>query len=39
MRACGASTEDVAKYAYGASNELKMKYKDIRLWKCLMSLV
>lgn len=28
MRASGASAEDVAKYAYGARNELKMKYRE-----------
>ncbi|MEN5044361.1 hypothetical protein [Pseudomonas koreensis] len=28
MRAGGASAEEVAKYAYGARNELKVKYRE-----------
>jgi hypothetical protein len=28
MRASGASREEVAKYAYGARNELKLKYRE-----------
>ena len=28
MRASGASVEDIAKYASGSRNELKMKYRE-----------